>query len=262
MLEINNLKKSFNIGTINEKIVLNGINISIEEGEFVTLIGTNGAGKSTLMNAISGSIDIDEGNIFLDNVDITEMKDYKRARYIGRLFQDPMKSTAPNMTIMDNLGLAYSRGSRRTFSWAIKKGDREKFSSILKELDMGLEERLDTKVKFLSGGQRQALTLLMATIKKPKLLLLDEHTAALDPIAASKVMEITDKIIRKNDITTLMITHNIDQALKFGDRTIMIDRGKVVLELNIDERKNMTPSKLIELYSDVVKNSLTDEMIF
>lgn len=262
MLKINNLRKTFNKGTANEKKVLNGIDINVKEGEFVTIIGTNGAGKSTLMNSIAGSIDIDEGNIFLDGIDISHMKDYKRAKHIGRLFQDPMKSTAPNMSILDNLGLAYSRGRRASLSRAIKKEDTEIFREVLSKLDMGLENRLNTKVKFLSGGERQALTLVMATIKTPKLLLLDEHTAALDPVASKKIMSITDRIVRQNNITTLMITHNIDQALMYGDKTLMIDRGKIIFEFNEQERKNITPSKLIDMYNDVTKNSITDEMIF
>lgn len=262
MLKINNLRKTFNKGTANEKKVLNGIDINVKEGEFVTIIGTNGAGKSTLMNSIAGSIDIDEGNIFLDGIDISHMKDYKRAKHIGRLFQDPMKSTAPNMSILDNLGLAYSRGRRASLSRAIKKEDIEIFREVLSKLDMGLENRLNTKVKFLSGGERQALTLVMATIKTPKLLLLDEHTAALDPVASKKIMSITDRIVRQNNITTLMITHNIDQALMYGDKTLMIDRGKIIFEFNEQERKNITPSKLIDMYNDVTKNSITDEMIF
>lgn len=262
MLKVNNIFKTFNQGTINSKKVLNGLNLNVNDGEFISIIGTNGAGKSTLMNAIAGSIAIDEGNIVLDGVDITNMKDYKRAKYIGRLFQDPMKSTAPNMTIIENLGLAYSRGSKRSLSWAIKKKDIELFKSILSDLDMGLEDRMDTKVKYLSGGQRQALTLIMATIKKPKLLLLDEHTAALDPVAQEKIMNITNRIINENKITTLMITHNLNQALNYGDRMIMLDRGKVAFELSIEDRKNLSPSNLIEKYNKSLLDGFSDEMLF
>lgn len=262
MLSIENISKSFNKDTPNEKRVINNLTLRLCEGDFFTIIGSNGAGKSTLMNLIAGSIAVDSGKIFLDNKDITNLKDYKRAKYIGRLFQDPMKSTAPNMTILENLGLAYSRGKRNIFSWAIKKKDIEFFRQELAKLDMGLEDRLHTKVKLLSGGQRQALTLLMATIKKPRLLLLDEHTAALDPIAADKVIKITNDIIRRNNITALMITHNIEQALSYGDKTLMLDKGRIALELDKNERANMSPKDLVDKYTEVMKESITDELLF
>lgn len=262
MLELKGLEKTFHKGTVNERPALRGLDLTVNDGDFITILGTNGAGKSTMLNAIAGVFLLDAGSIILDGMDLTKKREHQRARYIGRLFQDPMKGTAPNMTIEQNLGLAFSRGSRRSLSWGIKKKDRELFREVLAPLELGLEDRLDTKVKLLSGGQRQALTLMMATIKTPHLLLLDEHTAALDPVTAQKVMEITDRIVKKDKITTLMITHNVEQALEYGNKTIMLNEGKIAFTLEGDARKEMTPTRLVELYTEVMKDSISDEMLF
>lgn len=262
MLKFENVSITFNAGTVNERKALQNINLDIKDGDFVTVIGSNGAGKSTLMNAVSGSYEIDSGRIFLDSKNITNLKEHQRARRIGRLFQDPLRGTAPNMTIEENLGLAYSRGKRRTLSPGIKKKDIAFFKEKLSELDLGLEERLKTPVGLLSGGQRQALTLLMATIVTPKLLLLDEHTAALDPKTAQKVMELTDKVVKHDNITTLMITHNIANALEYGNKTIVMSQGKVILVLEGEERSNMTVEKLMKLYSENADDTMSDKMLF
>ena len=251
MLDLTHLSLTFYPGTINEKVALDDVSFHIEKGDFISVLGTNGAGKSTLLNAISGSLDCDSGKIVLDGEDITRYPEYKRAKKIGRLFQDPLKGTAPNMTIEENLGLAYSRGKRTTLSRAIKKGDRAFFIEKLKELGLGLEDRITTNVGLLSGGQRQALTLLIATIVTPKLLLLDEHTAALDPKTAKQVMDITDKIVKEHQITTLMITHNMRQALEYGNKTIILNEGKIVKVLEGEERKNTTIENLLEMYDFV-----------
>lgn len=262
MLKMENVSITFNANTVNERKALQNINLDIEDGDFITVIGSNGAGKSTLMNAVSGSCEIDNGRIFLDGKNITNLKEHQRARHIGRLFQDPLRGTAPNMTIEENLGLAYSRGKRRSLSPGIKMKDVAFFREKLKELDLGLEDRLKTPVGLLSGGQRQALTLLMATIVTPKLLLLDEHTAALDPKTAGKVMELTDKIVKQNKITTLMITHNISNALEYGNKTLVMSQGKVILVLEGEERQNMTVEKLMRLYSDTADDAMSDKMLF
>lgn len=251
MLDLKNLSLTFYPGTINEKVALDHVSFYVEEGDFISVLGTNGAGKSTLLNVISGSLGCDSGQIILDGEDITKYPEYKRAKKIGRLFQDPLKGTAPNMTIEENLGLAYSRGKRATLSRAIKKGDRSFFVEKLKELGLGLEERISTNVGLLSGGQRQALTLLMATIVTPKLLLLDEHTAALDPKTAKQVMDITDKIVKEHRITTLMITHNMRQALEYGNKTIILNEGKIVKVLEGEERSNTTIEDLLNMYDFV-----------
>ena len=262
MLKLENVSITFNANTVNERKALQNINLDIKDGDFVTVIGSNGAGKSTLMNAVSGSYEIDNGRVFLDGKNITNLKEHQRARNIGRLFQDPLRGTAPNMTIEENLGLAYSRGKRRTLSVGIKKKDISFFKERLSELDLGLEDRLKTPVGLLSGGQRQALTLLMATIVTPKLLLLDEHTAALDPKTAQKVMELTDKIVKQDKITTLMITHNIANALEYGNKTIVMSQGKLILVLEGEERKNMTVEKLMKLYSENADDVMSDKMLF
>ena len=251
MLDLKNLNLTFYPGTINEKVALDHVSFHVEEGDFISVLGTNGAGKSTLLNVISGSLGCDSGKILLDGEDITRYPEYKRAKQIGRLFQDPLKGTAPNMTIEENLGLAYSRGKRATLSRAIKKGDRSFFVEKLKELGLGLEDRISTNVGLLSGGQRQALTLLMATIVTPKLLLLDEHTAALDPKTAKQVMDITDKIVKEHHITTLMITHNMRQALEYGNKTIILNEGKIVKVLEGEERRNTTIEDLLDMYDFV-----------
>lgn len=248
MLKLKDLCVTFHAGTIHEKVALNHLDFQIEPGDFISVLGTNGAGKSTLLNVISGSIPLDQGQIILDGQDITKLPEYKRAKMIGRLFQDPLKGTAPNMTIEENLGLAYSRGKRTTLSWAIKKGDRELFVEKLAALKLGLEERISSKVGLLSGGQRQALTLMMATIVTPKLLLLDEHTAALDPKTAKQVMDITKQIVEEHKITTLMITHNMKQALEYGNKTIILNEGKIVKVLEGEERASTTVDDLLKMY--------------
>lgn len=260
MLGITHASITFNKGTVNERTALSDFSYHMNKGDFVTVIGSNGAGKSTLMNIISGSYTLDKGRIVLDGNDITALKEYQRAKYIGRLFQDPLRGTAPSMTIEENLGLAYSRGKKRSLSIGINKKDTEMFREKLAELDLGLEDRMKTPVGMLSGGQRQAITLLMATIVTPKLLLLDEHTAALDPVTADKVMKITQKIVSENSITTLMITHNIDNALSYGNKTILLSGGKLILSLEGGERKEMTLEKLLELYSSH-NETLSDSMI-
>lgn len=248
MLEIKNLSKTFLKGTPNEHKALDGISLSLDKGEFVTVIGSNGAGKSTLFNAIAGEFLCDSGKIVLDGKNITYQKEYIRAKDIGRLFQDPMRGTAPDLTIEENLALVYSKATRHLFSPSLKKRDVEFFREKLLKLNMSLEDRLNTKMGQLSGGQRQAVTLMMSTLVTPKLLLLDEHTAALDPLTAEKVLDITQRIVAENSITTMMITHNIKSALKLGTRTIMLECGKSVLDLKGDERNNMTVQDLLGLY--------------
>ncbi len=248
MLKIKNLSKTFLQGTPNEHKAIDGISLSLDKGEFVTVIGSNGAGKSTLFNAIAGEFLCDGGKIVLDGKNITYQKEYIRAKDIGRLFQDPMRGTAPDLTIEENLALVYSKATRHLFSPALKKRDVEFFREKLLKLNMGLEDRLKTKMGQLSGGQRQAVTLMMSTLVTPKLLLLDEHTAALDPLTAEKVLDITQRIVAENSITTMMITHNIKSALSLGTRTIMLECGKSVLDLNGDERNNMTVQDLLGLY--------------
>ena len=249
MLQINHISKTFNPGTVNEKKALNGIDLHLENGDFVTILGSNGAGKSTLFGAIAGSFVVDEGSIRLDGENITNLPDYKRSKFIGRLFQDPLKGTAPSMTIEENLALAYLRASEKRSPFSmVTATDRAGFREKRAQLGLGLEDRMDHPVGLLSGGQRQALTLLMATLVTPKLLLLDEHTAALDPATAEKVLELTKQIVAENHITCLMITHNIPSALSLGNRTIMMNNGQIVLELAGAERKNMTTERLLKLF--------------
>ncbi len=263
MLKITNLTKIFSPNTPTEHRALDKINLKVNKGEFISLIGSNGAGKSTLFNAISGFFFADEGSIFLEGKNITYDAEHKRSSYIGRLFQDPMMGTAPSLTIEENLALAYSRSKHSGLNFAVRKNEREIFKEALSEFNMGLENRLQTKVGLLSGGQRQALTLLMGTLVVPKLLLLDEHTAALDPAAAEKIMEMTNKIITKHNLTALMITHNIQSALTSGTRTIMLDKGKIILDIQGKEREEMTMQKLMEFYSQKQKKELdNDRMIF
>ena len=251
MLKLQNISKTFNPGTVNEKKALDGIHLQLAPGDFVTILGSNGAGKSTLFGAIAGSFLVDTGSISLDGKNITNLPDYKRSKYIGRLFQDPMKGTAPNMTIEENLALAYLRASERRSPFSmVTAADRRDFREKLAMLELGLEDRMDHPVGLLSGGQRQALTLLMATLVTPKLLLLDEHTAALDPATAEKVLKLTKKIVAENHITCLMITHNIPSALSLGNRTIMMNNGKIVLELQGEERANMTTERLLKLFHE------------
>lgn len=250
MLELKNISKTFNAGTVNQKVALNGLNLTMNEGNFVTVIGGNGAGKSTMLNAIAGVFQVDTGKILIDGVDVTALPEYKRAKYIGRVFQDPMMGTAATMQIEENLALAARRGKPRTLRPGITKADREFYKEQLRILDLGLEDRMTTKVGLLSGGQRQALTLLMATLVTPKLLLLDEHTAALDPATAEKVLALTKKIVAENHITCLMITHNIPSALSLGNRTIMMNNGRIVLELAGAERENMTTEQLLKVFHE------------
>lgn len=249
MLKIENVRKVFNAGTVNEKVALNGLNLELHPGDFVTVIGGNGAGKSTMLNIVTGVYEVDEGHIFIDGVDVTKLPEYKRAKYIGRVFQDPMMGTAATMQIEENLALAARRGKPRTLRVGITNKEREEYREKLKTLDLGLEDRMTSKVGLLSGGQRQALTLLMATLQKPKLLLLDEHTAALDPKTASKVLEVTQRIVEESNLTTLMITHNMRDAIAYGNRLIMMYDGHVVVDVSGEEKKNLTVEQLLNLFS-------------
>ena len=249
MLTLTNITKTFGAGTVNEKTALAGVDLHLNKGDFVTVLGSNGAGKSTLFGAIAGTFLPDSGTIILDGQNITNQPDYKRSKFIGRLFQDPLKGTAPNMTIEENLALAYMRASSHTSPFSmISKTDRKDFRERLAQLELGLEDRMDHPVGLLSGGQRQALTLLMATLVTPKLLLLDEHTAALDPATADKVLELTKTIVRDNNITCLMITHNVSSALQLGNRTIMMKDGQIVLELEGEKRANITTEELLRAF--------------
>ena len=245
MLDIQNLSKTFNPGTVNEKKALSSLSLHLDEGDFVTIVGSNGAGKSTLFNAIAGSFYADEGSISLAGKDITFMPEHERSRRIGRLFQDPLRGTAPSMTIEENLALAARRGKPRTLRIGITKAEREQYRELLKTLDLGLEDRLTARVGLLSGGQRQALTLLMATMNKPKLLLLDEHTAALDPKTALKVLTLSAKIVEENHLTTMMITHNMKDAIKYGNRLIMMYEGHIIYDVSGEEKKNLHVSDLL-----------------
>ncbi|MCQ2451756.1 MAG: ATP-binding cassette domain-containing protein [Oscillospiraceae bacterium] len=249
MLEIQNVTKVFNAGTINAKTALDGLNLKLNDGDFVTVIGGNGAGKSTMLNAIAGVFRVDTGSISIDGKDITALPEYKRAAFLGRVFQDPMMGTAPTMEIEENLALALRRGEPRGFRWGISKKERELYREQLRTLDLGLESRMNSRVGLLSGGQRQALTLLMAALKKPKLLLLDEHTAALDPKTAAKVLELSDKIVNENHLTTLMITHNMRDAIAHGNRLIMMSAGRVVLDIAGEEKKRLTVNDLLAKFS-------------
>ena len=249
MLELKELYKTFNPGTINAKTALNGLSLTLNNGDFVTVIGGNGAGKSTMLNAIAGVFPVDSGSILIDGSDVTNLPEHKRAAFIGRVFQDPMMGTAPSMWIEENLALAARRGQRRGLSWGVTKEEKEQYRELLGGLGLGLESRLTTKVSTLSGGQRQALTLLMATLKRPKLLLLDEHTAALDPKTAAKVMELTDRIVREGQLTTLMITHNMRDAIQYGNRLIMLHDGHVILDIAGEEKKKLTVPDLLEQFT-------------
>ncbi len=248
MLKITNVYKTFNPGTVNEKRALSGLNLHLAEGDFVTVIGGNGAGKSTMLNAISGVWRPDYGRIEINGVDVTNQPAYKRAALLCRVFQDPMKGTAPDMEIAENLAIAARRGKTRRLVWGCTRRERETYRALLAQLDLGLENRLSTKVGLLSGGQRQAVTLLMATLKNPKLLLLDEHTAALDPKTAAKVLSITDKLVTENRLTTLMVTHNMYDAIKYGNRLIMLHEGNVVVDIAGESKKNLTVEDLLALF--------------
>ena len=251
MLELKNVYKTFNPGTINEKVALNGVNLNLNPGDFVTIIGGNGAGKSTTLNAIAGVWSVDEGKIIIDGVDITKLSEHKRALYLGRVFQDPMTGTAATMSIEENMAIAARRGERRGLGWGITKKERERYKEALKELDLGLEDRLSSKVGLLSGGQRQAITLLMASLKKPKLLLLDEHTAALDPKTAAKVLAISDKIIQEHQLTAMMVTHNMKDAIAHGNRLIMMHEGKIIYDVSGEEKKNLKVADLLAKFEEV-----------
>ena len=249
MLEVKDIYKTFNPGTVNEKHALNGVSLSLKEGDCVTVIGSNGAGKSTLLNAIAGLWMVDSGSIKIAGDDITKLPDYKRAKYIGRVFQDPMLGSAATMQIEENMALAARRGKRRTLRKGITQQERENYRELLKELNLGLEDRLTSKVGLLSGGQRQALTLLMSTMEKPKLLLLDEHTAALDPKTAAKVLELTEKLVSENNLTTFMVTHNMRDALKYGNRLIMMCDGKIIFDVEGEEKKKLEVKDLLDKFN-------------
>lgn len=261
MLEIRNVEKTFNPGTINEKKALNGINLHLNEGDFVTVIGGNGAGKSTMLNMVAGVYPVDCGNIIIDGTDVTHLPEYKRAKYLGRVFQDPMTGTAADMQIEENLALAARRGKTRFLRPGITAKERKEYKELLKILDLGLEERLTAKVGLLSGGQRQALTLLMATLKKPKVLLLDEHTAALDPKTAKKVLDITEEIVTKNNLTTIMITHNMADAIAVGNRLIMMNNGKIIFDVSGEEKKKLTTADLLEKFKISAGQELNNDRI-
>jgi len=262
MLKIDNIRKVFNANTVNEKIALDGLSLHLKPGDFVTVIGGNGAGKSTMLNSVAGVFPVDDGKIFIDGVDVTHLPEYKRAKYIGRVFQDPMMGTAATMQIEENLALAARRGKPRTLRVGITKAEREQYREQLKILDLGLEDRMTAKVGLLSGGQRQALTLLMATLQKPKLLLLDEHTAALDPKTAAKVLEATQRIVEKDNLTTLMITHNMKDAIAYGNRLIMMNNGHIVVDISGEEKKHLTVEQLLNLFTQASgSDEVNDKMV-
>ncbi|MBQ3419828.1 MAG: ABC transporter ATP-binding protein [Erysipelotrichaceae bacterium] len=259
MLQIKNISKTFNPNSINEKRALNNLSLTLNDGDFVTIIGGNGAGKSTLLNAIAGTWFVDSGQIILDEVDVTNLAEHQRAKFLGRVFQDPMMGTAANMQIEENLALANRRGAKRGLSWQIKPEEKQHFIEMLKLLNLGLENRLTSKVGLLSGGQRQALTLLMATLQKPKLLLLDEHTAALDPKTAKIVLDLTEELIKKNSLTAFMVTHNMRDALKYGNRLIMMNEGKIILDVSGKEKEKLTINDLLELFNE--NGELNDSIV-
>lgn len=259
MLEMRHVTKIFNRGSVDEKIALNDLSLTLNDGEFVTVIGGNGAGKSTMQNAICGTWQPDEGQIILDGIDVTSLPEHKRAQYLGRVYQDPMTGTAAGMQIEENLALAARRGKKRTLRSMITKTEREEYQKLLSELGLGLETRLKAKVGTLSGGQRQALTLLMATLQRPKLLLLDEHTAALDPKTAARVMELTEKIVNETKLTTLMITHNMRDAIQYGDRLIMLHDGRIILDISGEEKQKLTVAELLEMFTKASGNEFADD---
>ena len=261
MLKLQNIRKTFNAGTVNEKVALHGLNLELKPGDFVTVIGGNGAGKSTMLNAVAGVWGVDSGTITIGGVDVTHLPEYKRAKYIGRVFQDPMMGTAATMQIEENLALAARRGKPRTLRAGITRAEREEYMEKLKILDLGLENRMTAKVGLLSGGQRQALTLLMATLQKPKLLLLDEHTAALDPKTAAKVLEATQKIVEKDNLTTMMITHNMRDAIAYGNRLVMMYDGHIVVDVSGEEKKNLTVEQLLNLFSQASGSDEVDDKL-
>ena len=261
MLELKNISKTFFPGTVHEKTALDNLSLTLHEGDFVTVIGGNGAGKSTMLNAIAGTFSVDSGSILIDGKDVTRLPEFKRAALLGRVFQDPMMGTAPTMQIQENLALAARRGKHRGLKWGITPQEEQEYYQKLKDLDLGLEDRMKAKVGLLSGGQRQALTLLMAALQKPKLLLLDEHTAALDPRTAAKVLELSDKIVEENHLTTMMLTHNMKDAIAHGNRLIMMDAGHVVLDISGEEKKKLTVSDLLTLFSKASGTEANDDKL-
>lgn len=261
MLEIKDVSKVFNPGTVNEKLALDKINLTLNEGDFVTVIGGNGAGKSTMLNMVAGVYPVDGGNILIDGTDVTRLPEYRRAKYLGRVFQDPMTGTAASMQIDENLALAARRGMARTLKAGITRKEKEEYRQLLKTLDLGLEDRLTSKVGLLSGGQRQALTLLMATLKKPKLLLLDEHTAALDPKTAKKVLDITEEIVAKDNLITIMITHNMADAIRVGNRLIMMHEGKIIVDVKGEEKKKLTIEQLLQMFEKSSGSKFTSDKV-
>ena len=261
MLELKNICKTFNPGTINAKVALNHLNLTLKDGDFCTVIGGNGAGKSTMLNAVAGVFTVDSGSIVIDGQDVTRLPEHKRASLLGRVFQDPMMGTAPTMQIEENLALEARRGQRRGLKWGITAVERADYKELLRSLDLGLEDRMTAKVGLLSGGQRQALTLLMAALKRPKLLLLDEHTAALDPKTAAKVLTLSDQIVEENGLTTLMITHNMKDAIQHGNRLIMMDAGRVVVDISGEEKKKLTVPDLLALFSRASGSEEADDKL-
>ena len=261
MLEIKEIWKTFNAGTVNEKQALRGVSLTLNDGDFCTVIGGNGAGKSTMLNAVAGTFPVDAGTISIGGTDVTHLPEFKRAKFIGRVFQDPMMGTAPTMQIIENLALAARRGQNRGLKWGITKAEKERYQELLHGLDLGLEDRLTSKVGLLSGGQRQALTLLMASLQKPKLLLLDEHTAALDPKTAAKVLELSDRIVAENHLTTMMVTHNMKDAIAHGNRLIMMYNGRIVIDVSGEEKKKLTVPQLLELFSKVSGSDEADDKL-
>lgn len=259
MLEIRDVYKTFNAGTINEKMALKGVSLKLEDGDFCTVIGGNGAGKSTMLNSIAGTWPVDNGMILIDGQDVSGLPEHKRAPYLGRVFQDPRMGTVADMGIDENLAIAARRGKRRGLAWGVTKAEREKYREMLREFDLGLEDRMSARVGLLSGGQRQAVTLLMATIKKPKVLLLDEHTAALDPKTAAKVLELSDKIISENKLTALMVTHNMNDAITHGNRLIMMNDGKIILNISGEEKKMLTVEALLAKFKEVSGSNLSND---
>ena len=261
MLEIKEIWKTFNPGTVNEKQALRGVSLTLNDGDFCTVIGGNGAGKSTMLNAVAGTWSVDGGSISIGGVDVTKLPEYRRAPYIGRVFQDPMLGTAPTMQILENLALAARRGQRRRLRWGVTKAEKARYQEMLRGLDLGLEDRLTSKVGLLSGGQRQALTLLMASLKRPKLLLLDEHTAALDPKTAAKVLELSDRIVAESGLTTMMVTHNMKDAIQHGNRLIMMYDGKIAIDVSGEEKKKLTVHQLLELFNKVSGSDEADDKL-
>ena len=259
MLEIIDIYKTFNKGTVNEKHALNGVNLKLNEGDFCTVIGGNGAGKSTMLNAVAGVWPVDAGAILIDGENISALPEHKRAPYLGRVFQDPMTGTVADMEIIENLAIAARRGNRRGLNWGVKKSEREQYREMLARFDLGLEDRMSTKVGLLSGGQRQAITLLMATLKKPKVLLLDEHTAALDPKTAAKVLALSDEIIEENNLTALMVTHNMKDAITHGNRLIMMSDGKIILDISGEDKKALTVDALLKKFEEASGSKLEND---